>query len=270
MAGMARAMLWLMLAAWGLIALSWGVLHLFIVPRIGDWRPELEKAATRALGAEVRIGELQAESTSAIPTVTLRDVRLLDASGREALRLPQVLGALSVRSLLGLGFEQLVIDSPTLELRRGADGQLTVAGIAVAAGSGPSPVANWFFSQREFMLRGGVVRWTDELRPQAPPLELREVELLLRNPGHQHLMRLDATPPAEWGQRFSLRGKFRHPLLSLHGAGEWQTWSGQLYGEFGALQLQPLRAICWPMRCRSRFGPKARARPGAVRTGVTR
>jgi len=240
-AGLARALLWLMLAGWSLFALSWGVLHFLIVPRIGDWRPELEKTASHLLGIEVRIGALQAESTSAIPTVTLVDVRLLDASGREALRLPRVLGALSVRSLLSLGFEQLVIDAPVLELRRDANGRITVAGIPVTAGSGPSEAANWFFSQREFMLRRGVVRWSDEQRPQAPPLELRDVELLLRNPGHQHQLRLDATPPVEWGQRFSLRGRFRHPLLSLHGAGQWQSWSGQLYGEFAALELQPLR-----------------------------
>ncbi len=245
-AGSARALLWLLLTSWCLVALSWGLLHWVIVPRIGNWKPELEQAATQALGLRVEIGALQAESSSLLPRLTLRDLRLFDPQGREALHLPSVLGTLSLRSLLSLGFEQLVIDGPELELRRRADGVVTVAGIALASRSGPSDAADWFFSQREFLLRDGLLRWSDELRPQAPPLELRAVSLLVRNPGRQHQLRLDATPPPDWGERFSLRGRFRQPLLSLAGAGELKDWSGQLYGDFSELRLQPLRQYLDP------------------------
>lgn len=245
-AGSARALLWLLLTSWCLVALSWGLLHWVIVPRIGNWKPELEQAATQALGLRVEIGALQAESTRPLPQLTLRDLRLFDPQGREALHLSSVLGTLSLRSLLSLGFEQLVIDGPELELRRRADGVVTVAGIALASRNGPSDAADWFFSQREFLLRNGLLRWSDELRPQAPPLELREVSLLVRNPGRQHQLRLDATPPADWGARFSLRGRFRQPLLSLAGAGELKDWSGQLYGDFSELRLQPLRQYLDP------------------------
>ncbi len=217
-AGSARALLWLLLTSCCLVALGWGLLHWIIVPRIENWKPELEQAATQALGLRVEIGALQAESAGLLPQLTLHELRLYDAQGREALRLPRVLGSLSLRSLLGRGFEQLVIDGPQLELRRLADGRITVAGIELASRGGPSAAADWFFAQREFMLRDGLLRWTDELRPQAPPLELRAVSLLLRNPGRQHQLRLDATPPADWGSRFSLRGRFRQPLLSLAGA----------------------------------------------------
>ena len=244
--GSARALLWLLLAAWCLFAIGWGTLHWVIVPRIGNWKADLEQAATQTLGVRVRIGALQAESDSAIPTLTLADVRLLDTQGREALRLPRVQGSLSLRSLLSLGFEQLVIEAPELELRRRADGVVTVAGIVLSADAGPGDAADWFFSQREFLLRNGVLRWIDELRPQAPPLELRSVTLLMRNPGKQHQLRLDATPPADWGDRFSLRGRFRQPLLSLDGAGQLSSWSGQLYGDFEQLRLARLRQYLDP------------------------
>lgn len=207
-AGSARALLWLLLTSWCLVALSWGLLHWVIVPRIENWKPELEQAATRALGLRVEIGALQAESASLLPRLTLRELRLFDSQGREALRLPSVLGTLSLRSLLSLGFEQLVIDGPELELRRQADGVVTLAGIALASRGGPSEAADWFFSQREFLLRDGLLRWSDELRPQAPPLELREVSLLLRNPGRQHQLRLDATPPADWARASACAGAF--------------------------------------------------------------
>ena len=40
-AGSARALLWLLLTSWCLVALSWGLLHWVIVPRIENWKPEL-------------------------------------------------------------------------------------------------------------------------------------------------------------------------------------------------------------------------------------
>lgn len=238
---LARVSLWLATGVWLLLILSWGVLHGVIVPRIGEWRPQVESAATRALGIPVTIGTLRAESNSTVPTVELLDVVLHDASGREALRLPRITTALSVRSLWHLSVEQLVIEAPELDIRRTAQGRLTVAGIDVTAQPNrPSSAADWLFAQSELAILHGVLRWTDESRPQVAPLELQDVNLVLRNPGRQHLMRLDATPPPEWGQRFSLRAQLRQPLLQT-GHGKWQTWSGTLFAEFDQLNLSHLR-----------------------------
>ena len=227
-----RGLLWLVATAWLLFGLSWGVLHGWIVPRIAEFRPQLQAQASRALGVPVRIGRITGQSLGAIPSFELHDVVLLDAQGREAVRLPHVLGALSPSSLWGLGFEQLVIERPEVDIRRAADGKIFVGGLDVSkdAGTGHSAVADWLFSQTEFVVRGGTVRWTDEMRA-APPLALSQVDAVMRNGRHRHLMRLDATPPAEWGERFSLRGIFRQPLLSLRN-GDFLKWNGQVYGEF--------------------------------------
>ncbi|MDQ3059009.1 MAG: TIGR02099 family protein [Pseudomonadota bacterium] len=232
-----RALLWLAAAGWLLFGLSWFVFHGWIVPRIGEFRPRLELEASRALGVPVRIGSISAHSLGAMPSFELHDVRLLDAQGREAVRLPRLVGALSPASLWGLGFEQLVIESPELDIRRARDGRVFVGGLEVSRDrqSGDSALADWLFSQTEFVLRGGTVRWSDELR-QAPPLALRQVDAVMKNGRHRHLMRLDATPPSEWGQRFSLRGIFKRSLLSVR-AGDFDAWSGQLYGEFGRVDV---------------------------------
>ena len=37
-------------------ALAWGALHGWIVPRVDEWRPTLEREASRVLGVPVRIG----------------------------------------------------------------------------------------------------------------------------------------------------------------------------------------------------------------------
>ena len=236
----ARVLLWLVVAAWLLFGASWGVLHGWIVPRIGEFRPRLEQEAGKALGMQVRIGQISARSAGLIPSVELRDVLLLDAQGREALRLPRMLAALSPSSLWGKGFEQLFIDQPVLEIRRLADGRIFVGGIDISQQHGDgNAVADWLFSQPEISVKGGTVRWTDEVR-HTPPLMLAGVDAVLRNGRRSHSMRLDATPPAEWGERFSLRGLFRQPLLSGQ-PGDWKAWSGELYAELNRVDVSRVK-----------------------------
>jgi uncharacterized protein (TIGR02099 family) len=235
-----RVLLWLLVAFWLLVGLSYGLLHGWIVPRIGDFRPRLEIEASRALGIPVRIGNISAHSGGLIPSFELTDISLLDREGRVALRLPRVLAALSPRSLWNLGFEQLVIDGAVLDIRRTEDGQFQIAGLDLTnAAPGRTAFADWAFEQTELVLRGGVLRWTDETRP-APPLVLTDLVAVLRNPGKRHLIRIDATPPAAWGERFSVRARLRQPLLSGSGS-SWKTWSGQLYSEFSRADVSQLR-----------------------------
>ena len=237
---LARWALGLVLVAWFVFGLAWGALQWLIVPRIGEFRPQLEAQATQLLGIPVRIGAITAQSTGMIPSVELADVQLFDAQGRVALRLPRVLAALSPRSLWRFGFEQLYVDHPTLNIRRALDGKIYVAGLDFSKnGAANEGATDWFFSQIEFAIHDGSIEWTDELR-SAPALALSQVELVVRNQGRRHNLRLDATPPAPWGERFSLRGMFQQPLLARH-SGAWRDWQGQLYGAFTRVDLSELR-----------------------------
>jgi uncharacterized protein (TIGR02099 family) len=239
-AAVAKAMLWLLLAMWLVLALAWGALHAFIVPRIGELRPELEMRASRALGIEVRIGRIEAVTEGLMPTFEFGDVVLLDPAGRPALRLPRVLAAVSPRSLIHLGFEQLYIDHPELDIRRDRAGHIFVAGLDVSSRKGDdTDSADWFLKQAEFIIRGGMVRWTDELR-RAPELSLSNVDFVMRNGGRRHSLRVDATPPPEWGDRFSLRGVFRDPILA-GGSARWNEWNGEAYGDFSRVDVSQLR-----------------------------
>ncbi len=226
--------------AWGTIGLLAVALHFLIVPRIGEMRPWLEQQASHKLGVTVRIGAIEARSNGLIPSFEIRDVVLLDAQGREALRVPSVLAALSARSLLSLGFEQLHVEGLVLEVRRAADGQIWVAGFALPQQqSTDSARADWLFEQTELAVRHGTLHWTDESRTE-PTLTLTDVDLVLRNRHRQHNMRLDATPPATWGERFTVQGAFLQPLLS--GSQEpWKVWDGQLHADFKAVDLAQLR-----------------------------
>jgi uncharacterized protein (TIGR02099 family) len=224
-----------------LIGLAWGTLHFWIVPRIGDYRPALERLAQQSIGVPLRIGHISAESTGWAPSFELREIELLDPEGRTALRLPKVLIAISVRSVMSLKLEQLVLDAPELDVRLTADGAWRVAGLDMAHNSGSDgAAADWLFAQREIIVRGGIVRWTNERAMKGPALmALRDVDMVLRNSARHHDVRVDATPTEDWGHRFVTMGRFKRGFLSMQ-AGNWADWSGQVYSFFPQVDVAQL------------------------------
>ncbi|HOB95264.1 MAG TPA: YhdP family protein [Aquabacterium sp.] len=236
----------LLLAAWGLVLVAWLSLQWLILPRLDEWRPKAEALAARALGHPVQIGRLATDGGGWLPMFEARDVVLRDAAGQAALRLPRVRAALSVPSLLALRlrFNQLLIEDARLDVRRDAAGRLFVGGLPIgdfgasgapAAGGGD---ADWLFQQHEILIRGGTLRWLDDWR-QAPPLALSDVQLLLRNSGRRHELRLDATPPADWGERFAIVAQARGALLSH--PGDWRRWKGTLHADLPRADVSQLR-----------------------------
>ena len=150
-----------LVAVWSVLLIAWLTLHWGILNHIDEWRPQIEQRATRALGANVQIGHIAVRSGGWVPSFELRDVVLRDGAGREALRLPRVLAALSPRSLLALAprLEQLLIDGAELEVRRDAEGRLYVGGIPVGAG----PPGVFIMDCESFDILG---KWEIERGPQ--------------------------------------------------------------------------------------------------------
>ena len=263
LASLARWSLRLVLGLWLILALIWGVLQFWIVPRINEWRPELESLASRSLGIPVTIGALAAHKDGLMPSFELGDVVLHDPDSQSpALHLPKVVVAVSARSLMTLGVEQIYIESPELTLRRNAEGVVSVAGIALTdkPDDGSDGNADWVFSQPEIAIRHGRLPWVDEMLA-APPLALNEVDLVLRKKGWSHSLRLDATPPQDWGQRFTVMGHFKQPLLSVH-AGRVDRWSGRAFFDFTHVDLSQLTQYLPPQSWKLQQGK------GAVRAWV--
>lgn len=227
-----------------LTLVAWLTLHWGLLPRIEQWRPLIEARATAAIGQPVRIGRIVVRSHGWVPSFTLSDVRLLDAQGRTALRLGEVQAAVSPQALLALElrFSQLHVDGVQLDVRRDAKGRIRVAGLDTEAAASDAQddgrAADWLLSQHEIVIRRGSVRWTDELRA-APALELAGVDLVLRNSLRRHELRLDATPPADWGERFTVIGQFTHGFLRKRS--QWRHWSGTLFAQLPAGDVSRLR-----------------------------
>lgn len=255
----ASAIWWALAAAWLAFALSWGALHALIVPRIEKLRPWLEQQASARLGVALRIGSLRARADSwrHLPTIEVGDLSLRNAQGEQTLHIARASATLSPRSLWRLGFEQLLIEQPRVDVVRRADGRIEVAGVALLPGEGaPSRAADWFFTQREVIVRGGALVWRDQQPaaaggPAPAPLALDGILLVARNHGLAHDLRLEADPPAGWGGRLHAAARMRQPLITLH-PGRWQDWRGQLFADFGRIDL-------------ARLAPYAGGWPGAVR-----
>ena len=256
-----RALAWSMAAVWSLLLIAWLTLHWGILNHIEQWRPEIQTRASAALGTAVQIGRIEAVTSGWMPTVHLRDVVLLDAAGRPALRLPRVSAVLSPRSLVvfDLRLDQLLIEDAELDVRRDAMGRLSIGGLdfgSASAADGDRAAANWFLRQHEFVVRGGSLRWTDEQR-LAPPLALTDVSLIMRNGVRHHQMRLDATPPPGWGERFSMQGRFTQPLWAE--SSDWRRWSGTVTVELPRADVRELRRyVSLPFELERRRGSAAR------------
>lgn len=238
-----RAAVVAVVALWSILLVLWLTFHWGILPHIAQWRGTLETRASAALGVAVRIGDIEVRSSSWVPTVELRDVSLLDTQMRPALVLPRVVAALSAKSLLAwdLRFQQLHIEGARLDVRRDARGRVFVAGFDIDNGAAETrddgAAVRWFLKQPEVVIRGGSLRWTDEQRG-APPLVLGDVQLVLRNALNRHALQLDATPPPEWGERFTLRGRFTQPLIK---GDDFKRWSGTVHADLPRADVRELQ-----------------------------
>ncbi len=258
----ARWILRVVLAVWLIFLLAWGGLHLIIVPRIPQWAAHLERWASQAVGAPVRIGQIRPQAGGLFPTLELRDVQLLDAAQRPGVG-AAARGAHAVaQALLRGGLEQLYIEAPSLEISRLADGRWRVAGLDAGhrcPRQRRDPRPSWLLEQPELVVRGGQLHWVDALRGQ--DLHLTDVDVVLRG-GYWHHA-LAWTRAMHRGRRCMWPGRFRRPVLpGLPGSAPlWQRWSGQWFAQ---LQLQQLPLIDWP----AAWGITAAQGQGQVRAWV--
>ena len=192
-------------AAWTLFFLFAAAalaVRFWLLPNIEHYREDIVAALSQAIGLPVRVGAIEAGWLGLRPQVTLSDVRISDAQGREALVLPTVENVLAWRSLLRgeLRLNRVVIDRPRLAITRDGAGDVYVAGLKF--GNGGSGGA--FLGSGEFVVRNAEVEWRDDLR-RAPPLKLAGVELRLVSSGASHSIGLTAQPPSELGGGVELR-----------------------------------------------------------------
>jgi uncharacterized protein (TIGR02099 family) len=211
------------------LALRWAIL-----PNIDLYKPDIERAASRALGNPVTISRVYASWRGLHPNLYLGDVRLRDREGRQVLALPSVSATLSWWSVIAAEprFDSLEINRPELDVRRTLDGVFWVAGVRIDPNrkeEGNGGGADWLLRQREIVIREGRLSWTDQLRG-APVLELSNVTMALQNRWTSHRFALKARPPGGVSDPLDVRARFSHPAFGAR-ASDPSRWKGELYAD---------------------------------------
>ena len=145
-------------AFWSLVAayFAFGALLLvtryYVLPRIDQWRPQIEDIASRALKGTVTIGRIEAGWRGFNPHLSLDDVQVTGPRGGPPLALPRVDATVSWLSLVSMEprFVALRLLSPEVSVVRLADGNFTVAGFVIEPGkaeSEGSPALDWLLAQ---------------------------------------------------------------------------------------------------------------------------
>jgi uncharacterized protein (TIGR02099 family) len=230
----------LLLVAYFIFCILFLGLRYMVLPEVGHYKPQLERAASKAIGRAVTVDAIGASWSGLRPQFSLDNITVHDQAGQPALTLPRVSATISWSSLLvaGLRLENLTIEQADLAIRRDAAGQLFVAGIPVATG-GDGGAMDWLLSQREIVIRASKLRWNDELR-HAPELALDDVNLVLHNRWLRHRMALRAVPPAAYAAPLDVRADFSHPAFGGR-ISDVNRWKGTLYADLRQADLSVWR-----------------------------
>jgi uncharacterized protein (TIGR02099 family) len=246
-----RFVAWGLLAVYFLFALAVLVTRYYALPRVGEYKDDIERYASRALGQRITVGAIEAGWQGLRPELLLADVTLYDRDGRAALRLPAVEATVSWTSVLLASprFYSLVFDRPRLEIRRDEAGKFTVAGIELRAETGDAGIAQWVLAQREIVIREASLTWDDGLRG-APQLALPALNFVLRSGLLGHRFALRARPPSGLASALDVRGDLNRGDLA-----DWRSWTGRLFAELEYTDLVAWRPwVDYPIDLRSGKG----------------
>jgi uncharacterized protein (TIGR02099 family) len=229
---MARSTAWLYRLALGLVmtallvvAVTMLLLRYWLLPNIENYREDIARAVSMAAQQRVTIGKIAAEWQGMRPYLRLEQIVVHDQAGRPAIELERVDSTLSWLSLPALRphFRSLELVRPVLDVRRDKRGRISIKGIDIAGGDSEGGFADWLLAQRDIVITGAAITWTDEQRG-APVLPLHNVEFRLVNRGDRHRFALRATPPETLAGPLDVRGDMRG-----ESAKNWLDWSGNLY-----------------------------------------
>jgi uncharacterized protein (TIGR02099 family) len=203
---------WLLFVAWLAFTALVLALRYTVLPKVADYRTQIEQVASKAVGQPVRIGRIEARWQGLNPDLVLDDVVVADRQGAPAFSLARVEGVLSWQSLWRLRptLALLAFDGPVLHVRRETTGKLTVAGMDTEGESDPA-FAEWVLEQKRIRIRDATIVWDDRLR-NAPPLVLEDLQFALDNSGRRHRFGLSAAPPDNLAARVDIRGEVKGDL----------------------------------------------------------
>lgn len=189
----------------------------FLLPKLGDYKPEVERMVSDYLGQDITITELSAEWAGLNATVRASGVRVAigDHPG-SGMRFGEMYLSFDPRSLLvpGKTFERLEVKGPTIEAARLADGRIRVGDTIIGT---PRGTLRRLLQGRNLVISDGTLVWHDAQAPEQP-LHLEDVDIHIRSQGDQRRFEFTTSTPAELVGEFRGNGSYDPESL---GAGTW-------------------------------------------------
>ncbi|MBI3222521.1 MAG: TIGR02099 family protein [Nitrosomonadales bacterium] len=220
-----RLTLILSLALAVLLSLTIILMRYWVLPNAEQYRDRITASLANATGNPVSIGRIESDWQGVSPRLALNEVQFLDEHGVPALTLPRIGASVSWLSLLyaELRLSNLEIDRPELLIRRDAQGNNFIGGVAMSKAGGDNDLADWLLRQSRMQVRDALIVWVDEQRA-APPLVLQKVNLRVESFFSHHRFAMRALPPQELATPLDVRGDFHGDSFD-----DMSQWRGQLY-----------------------------------------
>lgn len=208
-----------------LTALAILALRYVLLPNVEQYHDRITASLASSIGNPVTIGRIEGDWQRLRPRLGFTDVRILDEQRQTVLVLPRIDASVSWMSLFAaeLRLAGLEIDRPELLIRRDAQGQIHVGGVALSQQGTNNGLADWLLRQSRTVIRDALIVWVDEQR-DAPPLVLQRVNLRVESLFSHHRFALRAVPPEGLATPLDVRGDF-------HGANfdDLRTWRGEVF-----------------------------------------
>ncbi|PXX48278.1 uncharacterized protein (TIGR02099 family) [Aquitalea magnusonii] len=220
----------LLLLALLVVGGGFAVFNGWFLPRLEQFRPQLEQSLSQATGRQVSVASLSGQWQGLAPQLQLRGLRIANPVTADALTLERVAVVPSWWSLLSWEplFSSITIDGPSVALLRRADGHVLLNGFDMSAPAsqpqpaGSEPSANWLLKHSRIDIRQARISWEDQALG-LPRLDLQQGQLTLSQTLLGHRLSLSGQPVATLGKGFDMELAWRGNDFR-----QWRNWAGNM------------------------------------------
>ena len=202
-----RVVLVTVIVAYFLIAAGLLAARYYVLPRVDQWRPDIEKALSQAVGTPVSFDAISADWRGLNANLTLTNLTIKDEDGVAQLGIPQTQAILSWRSLLSMQpvFRYIGVEDVIVVARRAPDGTVFVGGFDVNTDDDDSPfwqsdTMRWLLAQGRLNVADSRLVWVDQ-QDRSIPLVFQDIDITADNGLLGHQLDVRVTLPADLGGR---------------------------------------------------------------------
>ncbi|HEY7803576.1 MAG TPA: hypothetical protein VIC30_03975, partial [Orrella sp.] len=124
--------------AYFVVAAGLLVTRYYVLPRVDQWRPDIQKVLSEAVGTPVTFDAISADWRGLNANLTLTNLTIRDEGGVAQLGIPKTDAILSWRSLIAMEpvFRYVGLDDVIVVARRAPEGTIFVGGFDVSTDDG--------------------------------------------------------------------------------------------------------------------------------------